>query len=438
MIYWEEEKEEATKSFSFVAHKLDNVARTLRDEQDKPQRLTEKFLELETAMQRAIKDFRTPSMYQDALADFGKIMAVVKSLWTHKDFIEFSVSKTSPTASRQLKAAQQQANLENIIYGVHSWFLTKRSLFFIYRNLNNSGKGLPHYENFLVELNKLSVDITSTDHHLVHTAKKHLTTEISLLTQLITAQINVQNLQMKESLVYLYKSKSILDEWKVALQQEAQGTNQQKQPSRFSYQWLHLFYSAVLSKSSLYFLEGMGGIGRFPLTATDSSGEASNPEPRQLVSQLPKSDFNFVQQVDTFSSRTEAFSVSIMIESERLPHHFEGVTYECYPPLYDFEDNKLRGIKSWVAVFTQPKKAVLGHWPNVINIVFENRESLDNGEATQFYDRKVEYTYMVGKVEALMYLVAIYKKKEGEGTFREFGSLCHLLRMGKLYDSIKL
>lgn len=80
----------------------------------------------------------------------------------------------------------------------------------------------------------------------------------------------------------------------------------------------------------------------------------------------------------------------------------------------------------------------MGHWPNIINIIFENIESLDDGEATIFYDRKVEFTYMLSKIEPLIYLISMYKKREGDSTFREFISLSHLLRLGKLIDGLKL
>jgi len=60
-------------------------------------------------------------------------------------------------------------------------------------------------------------------------------------------------------------------------------------------------------------------------------------------------------------------------------------------------------------------------------------------EPLYFFDRKVQCTYLLSKVETCLYLVAIFeKRKENEGSIvKEFLLVANSLRMSKLLEQIK-
>ena len=103
--------------------------------------------------------------------------------------------------------------------------------------------------------------------------------------------------------------------------------------------------------------------------------------------------------------------------------------------------NGVGGLKSWPAIFSYPKEPpIYEHWPNIISVIYENVDSLNKyRDPVTFFDKKVQCTYFISKIEEYMYFVAIYdKKKDNDVSIKEFSlNICNYLRNFKLYEQLK-
>jgi len=104
-------------------------------------------------------------------------------------------------------------------------------------------------------------------------------------------------------------------------------------------------------------------------------------------------------------------------------------------------------------------KIIQGHWPNVINIIFEQTHELNKfRDPIYFYDNLVRVTYILTKIEPTMLMVCCFlfmltltfihslsffkaekwkKKDKGDTTLRDINHIANSLRMTKLFDQLK-
>eukprot|EP01117_Protostelium_nocturnum_P003596 TRINITY_DN1480_c0_g1_i12.p1 TRINITY_DN1480_c0_g1~~TRINITY_DN1480_c0_g1_i12.p1 ORF type:complete len:424 (-),score=97.02 TRINITY_DN1480_c0_g1_i12:30-1301(-) len=420
------------KIITQLVTKLGNVNRIRKEEQENQRSKYERFNEFEQFTLKTQKEhLKSNSQLNDFIWDLVKFISLAKNQWLQKDFIEVSTNNNainnnnnkSPTEQRLSQQQQHQLQLDHLFNSTHSWLSSKRNLFIIHQQLARSELTT---DQSIKEIQKITqFEISNTDHPFIINLKKHFNAELSSFSNLLSSQHYIVNLQMKDAIVFLFKSKYILADWKTMIQQDQISANQ-KIPVRFSFNWLSSFYSAISSKFSFYFMRSL-----------NMKDEECGGDPRQFLSSQSKSEPNFYSLIEIFVSRTDALSLSIIADSNKLPFHFESTSYKCYPPDYNYEDEKLSGIRSWPAIFNYPKEVPpQEHWPNIINIIFENQSSLK--DPFQFFDRKVQCTYLVCQIEANLYLVSIYnKKKDQESISKDFASLCNAFKLVKLWEQIK-
>jgi hypothetical protein len=80
------------------------------------------------------------------------------------------------------------------------------------------------------------------------------------------------------------------------------------------------------------------------------------------------------------------------------------------------------------------------HWPNIISVVYENLENLNKyRDPVTFFDKKVQCTYFISKIEPQMFFVAIYeKKKDNDTNVKDFmNNIANYLRGFKNFEQLK-
>ncbi len=137
-------------------------------------------------------------------------------------------------------------------------------------------------------------------------------------------------------------------------------------------------------------------------------------------------------------AKTDAINVSFIIEASKLGCEYNRSGFVCHPQGHT-TDAVPMGIRSWPAAFSYPKDPpIQEHWPNIISVIYEQADGLNKfRDPITFFDKKVQCTYFLSKIEPAMIFLAIYdKKKDTDTNIKDFmNNIANYLR-GFKYPSI--
>ncbi|XP_054720112.1 KICSTOR subunit 2-like [Uloborus diversus] len=264
-------------------------------------------------------------------------------------------------------------------------------------------------------------------HPMLSSVKQSFSFECEILMKLLEAEINMQNWRFLPSLLCLHDAHSKLGAW----------LSMPKEIKKFSstsfrtptvppiYNWLKTLKSALVSKFALYFHEIL----------------SKQTTPIDMKTFCSKASVDYFSRIVTFQKKYDASCVAIVLDTNGLDD-YRGHGYNCpekhyespkgldsFPPIISYPSN----------VFTQEKH--LSHWPSVVMIMNNKEQEIRNTDtAVLFYDKRMNATYFMSKIECRMTLVVIFeiKKTERDTHIHRFmHSLCSQLRGNKIFASLK-
>ena len=277
--------------------------------------------------------------------------------------------------------------------------------------------------------------LKSFHHPVLDSLKTAFNYETEIITSLLTAEHKLCEWEFLESLLTLRDCKTKLHAWRILSppvsvkdQQDAtfkysfftskQSKKQSETPTL--YQWLQLFYCHLLSKFSFYFY-------------TTLSSQAASPD---LKGSLSKNTIDYISKVTNFQRKTDAHSVSLVLDASSKESVYKGHGYFLENTLVDIPT----GINSYPSVVSIPENIPKEHWPNIISMLTDSRMSELNSSSSSvtsssstvvsaavekvcyLYDTRMESTYFWIKVDVRMFLVLVYrmKKKEKDSYINNF------------------
>lgn len=272
------------------------------------------------------------------------------------------------------------------------------------------------------ELASIVSDIINRTQKLFHhpylgPLKTSFSLECEILLQLLESQLHLQQWKFLPSLLYLNDAHSKL----CILAAPTSKDGKKVSSSVFRpltvpplYQWLCKLKAALVAKFSLYFHKIL-------------SQQTTTNEMKNLCS---RAYIDYYQKIVTFQKRVDALCVALVLNTFNLENYkghgyqFPGKTYE--PP---------KGLDSYPAILCYPIEQPISHWPCVVMMM--NDKVWD---VICFYDKNVQTTYFLARVDPYMTVVVILgnKRTEKEGHITGFlHELCIQLRGNKVFASLK-
>ena len=236
--------------------------------------------------------------------------------------------------------------------------------------------------------------------------------ETEIIACLLTAEYKLCEWEFLESLLTLQECHSKLRDWRMvgpstSVKEQllssfkysffAKSSKKQNETPSL-YQWLQLFHCHLLSKFSLYFY-------------TTLNNQAASPD---LKGSLSKNSIDYIAKMTNFQRKTDAYSVSLILDTSSKENVYKGHGY--------FMDNTLvdppTGINSYPSVVSIPENIPKEHWPNIISMLTDSRMTESNPASSEkvchIFDARLESTYFWIKVDVRMTLVVVYKMKKKE------------------------
>jgi hypothetical protein len=130
-----------------------------------------------------------------------------------------------------------------------------------------------------------------------------------------------------------------------------------------------------------------------------------------------------IDRIEQFVAKTDCSHISIIVDLQKIGSSYHRQGYRCNIPQLQQDTTPLSGIRSFPAIFSYPRDPPIeDHWPNIISVVYAHADYLNKfKDPLVFFDKKIQCTYFISKLEPCVILVAIYdKKKDNDSTILEF------------------
>lgn len=251
--------------------------------------------------------------------------------------------------------------------------------------------------------------------------------ECDVLAQLLNAQHELQQWLFLPSLLHLHAAHIKLNSWG-ASSQLRESRRLSFSPAGFLkpvqlphlYQWLVKFKGFLVSKFTLYFHEIL-------------SKQTTHQEMKNLCSKAP---MDIYQKMVTFQRKSDALCVALVFDV-RGCEGYKGHGYHHPDKVKELP----KGLDSFPAVVCYPGERPSAHWPSIIMIMEDRALELNTLDRhVCFYDKQIQCTYLIVRVEPKMTLVIIFNGKKSEkdsymGSFLE--EFCSHLRLHKILITLR-
>ncbi|XP_064652423.1 KICSTOR subunit 2-like isoform X2 [Lineus longissimus] len=272
-----------------------------------------------------------------------------------------------------------------------------------------------NFDDLLNVIAHISQNHQKNFHHpILSPLKTSFTLECDINSHLLQAQKNMANWQFLTSLLQLHEAHTKLAIW-------CDVTQMKDTPAVPAlYHWLNKFKGVLVSKFSLYFYDTL-------------SKQAPQGE---MKSVMAKATVDFISRITTFQKKSDAVNISLVFDVHGIEDLYNGPGYH-HPNKFS---EKPKGLDSYPAVFAYPGEKPSNHWPNVIMIMEDRRSENTFDKVIFFYDKKMQSTYFMSRIEPRITLVLIFETKKAEkdsyivNFVNEFSTL---LRLNKTFQTLK-
>lgn len=283
-----------------------------------------------------------------------------------------------------------------------------------------------NYEDLVAVISEIIHMHSKNFHHpLLAALKSAFTSECDVINHLLHTQMLMSQAQFLETLLQLHQAHSKLTSWgSVTLAKETTKKSMFGHSSKTVsswpalYQWLLRYKSLMVAKFSLYFYEVL----------------SKQTTPIEMKSLSAKNTEDYVARVIAFQKKTDAFNVSVVLDSQGLDGVYKGPGYH-HP---DKPVDQPTGLESYPAIYSYPGEYPVNHWPNVIMMI--NDRPIETDKVACIYDKGVQSTYFITCADPRIYIVVIYesKKSEKDSYVNSFLlELSAMLRCVKHFSSLK-
>jgi len=169
------------------------------------------------------------------------------------------------------------------------------------------------------------------------------------------------------------------------------------------------------------------------------TSQGIEPDEKTFTELLASSETNFCSWIENLVIKTEAMNASLIVEAQQLGGELLN-GYVCHPPQQDTTLHTSTGLASWPAAFSYPSNPPLQEWPNILSIMFDKLDILNKYRApVSYFDKKLQSTYILCKIEPHVTMVIIYnKKKDNDSAIKEaLHYVAHHLRLFKLVENLR-
>ncbi|ORX82436.1 hypothetical protein BCR32DRAFT_244177 [Anaeromyces robustus] len=210
--------------------------------------------------------------------------------------------------------------------------------------------------------------------------------EISIIKNLLLAQLSLISYNFKNSVLYTYLAKNDLNQWinnlqtQIKHQQETQTLETGKAELEIpnNQKWLKKFLSYTLAKINVY----------FNIILSKKSSEIlhqinlkTDPDPLNMIKNFVSKNNNILNISFIYSSLSKNTSIR------------PDGGYSCISTV------PLTGIHSYPAIFSFPNEPPLNHWPNIISIIqskqkhhqYLQTDSFNKDSSSKYSRKTLEY-----------------------------------------------
>ncbi|CAG7816681.1 unnamed protein product [Allacma fusca] len=246
--------------------------------------------------------------------------------------------------------------------------------------------------------------------------------EIESVTYLLKAHATVQNWEFLSSLIYIQDANKLLTEWGnyLQLKESSKKSTFYNFPPALPilYVWIWKLKATLLSKFSLYFYEILA----------KNSNETYNI---RLYCSKMQTDLHY--KLASFQKKSDALSVCLVFDARDVNFHANGYQHPKRVV------SSPQGLESFPAILAIPSKPA-SHWPSVVMIISDRLQELNVDKFVGIFDSSVQATYFVMRMDAKVYMVAIYESKKSEKdsyTLKFMQEFAVELKCGKIFSSLK-
>jgi len=216
--------------------------------------------------------------------------------------------------------------------------------------------------------------------------------EISIIRNLLLAQLSLISYNFKNSVLYTYLAKNDLNQWinnlqtQIKHQQDTQTLETGKAELEIpnNQKWLKKFLSYTLAKINVYFNIILSKKSSEMLHQINIKTE---PDPLNMIKNFVSKNNNILNISFIYSSLSKNTSIR------------PDGGYSCISTV------PLTGIHSYPAIFSFPNEPPLNHWPNIISIIQSKQKhhqySQTDSTNTSKYNRKtLEYCNSIDSINS--------------------------------------
>ncbi|KAL6060475.1 hypothetical protein QOT17_013504 [Balamuthia mandrillaris] len=369
---------------------------------------------------------------QDALSS-GATSSSASSDATHNASVESLLSSSSPEASSTF--------LSVILRDCCDLIQCRLKMINVYVALASATSTPPPYDVLVSTVSAVVERFSGTTQVLLHPwlslIRENTILETTVLEKLLQAQIALSKYQFKDCVFLTFHTKTLLDTWMRALSlDKGQAIVELASPSKQKtscdiYVWLREFNLYTTAKMVLYF---------FNIYKKQKLGNGKPVDMRSFTSNCRP---DFYSMIEGFAQKTEATSVCLMYEVPRVQEKGAEFSLSGYvlPQGAEAAHQAPTGLSSWPAIFSYPAEPRLEHWPNLIAITLDNKSQLEQYKPPlYYYDKTVDCTYFISRVDTAITLVAIFTKKQrsNDPNIRtSLNNIAYFLRNGWIFSQLK-
>ncbi|CAH1772805.1 unnamed protein product [Owenia fusiformis] len=346
---------------------------------------------------------------------------------------QIEVSGSKPDKDRDTMDSSL-THLISHLCGQLAHFLTARSKSMeFYEQMATMGNmRVMNYDDLLNVITHIIQTHQKNFHHPILAPLKHsFSVECDIITHLLTAQLEMSQCDFLSSLLHLNEAHTKLTDWTPLVPvKEVKKTlgfgSSTKNPSNPAlYQWLSKYKATLVSKFSLYFHDVLN----------KQPGKQSAAMDMKTIT--AKASIDFYGKIVTFHKKSDVFNVSIILDVNGLEGIYKGPGYHHPDRIMESP----RGLDSYPAVFSYPNERPLSHWPNVLMIMNEKSADLNTfDKIVWFYDKHVNSTYFMTRIEPRMTFAVIFDTKKAERDsyiVNTITDICSNLRCTKCFATLK-
>ncbi|XP_023236832.1 KICSTOR complex protein C12orf66-like isoform X2 [Centruroides sculpturatus] len=388
------------------------------------------------------KDSSLKSIFETLLADLQRLedrsnscitpassppLSLTPSIGSYSSHVSGNGSIASSSVHSQI--FEEMEKLAGHISGQLCHFVTARMemMEFYEKMWNMSSLQFMKFEELANFISEIITRTQKLFHHpYLGSIKTSFSLECEILLQLLETQLRLQQWQFLPSLLHLNDAHSKLCIWAAPANKDGKKVSSHSvfRPVAVPplYQWLCKLKAALVAKFSLYFHKIL----------------SQQTTPNEMKNLCSRAYIDYYQKIVTFQKRVDALCVALVLNTLNL-ESYKGHGYQY--PAKNYEPPK--GLDSYPAVLCYPifLEQPNSHWPCVVMIM--NDKAWDTRIADDvvcFYDKNVQTTYFLAKVDPYMTVVVILENKrtEKEGHITGFlHELCMQLRGNKVFASLK-